>query len=68
MERVFHRVLVDKPEGRRLLVRSTRRWKNNNVKIDLIYICWDGVDWVFLAQDRGRFRDFMNTVMNNLSN
>jgi len=59
--------LMEKPEGRRLLVRPTRRWKNN-IKIDLIYIYWDGLDWVYLAQGRGRFRDFLNTVMNNLSN
>ena len=56
-------VLVEKPEGRKLLVRSTRRWKNN-IKIDLIYIYWDGVDWVYLAQGSRQVSGFVITVMN----
>jgi len=46
--RVLYRVLVDNPEGRRLLFRLTRTCKNN-IKIDLIYIYWDGMDWFCLA-------------------
>jgi hypothetical protein len=33
-ERVVHRVLVGKPEGKRPLGRSRRRWKDN-IKINL---------------------------------
>ena len=32
--RVVHRVLVGKPEGKRLLRRPRRRWENN-IKMDL---------------------------------
>jgi hypothetical protein len=32
--RVVYRVLVGRPEGKRLLVRSRRRWKDN-IKMDL---------------------------------
>jgi hypothetical protein len=36
----------------------------DNIKIDVRQIGWDGVDWVDLAQDRGQWRAFVNTVMN----
>jgi hypothetical protein len=57
------RVFVEKPEGRRPLARPTSRWENN-IKIYLIYIYWDGVDWIYLAQSRGRWRDVVKRVMN----
>jgi hypothetical protein len=63
MGRVLYGVLVEKPEGRRLLFRPTSRCKNN-IKIDLIYIYWNDVDWIYFAQGRSRWRDFVNTVMN----
>ena len=37
-----------RPEGSRLLVRPRSRWENN-IKIDLKYICWDGVEMIDLA-------------------
>jgi hypothetical protein len=46
-----YRILVGKPEGRRLLGRPRRRWVDN-IKMDLIEIGWDGMDWIDLAQDR----------------
>ena len=54
---------MEKHEGKRLLFRPTRRCKNN-IKINLIDIYLDGVDWIFLAQGTGRWWDFVNTVMN----
>jgi hypothetical protein len=36
----------------------------DNIKIDLIEIGWDGVDWIDLAQDRDQWRALVNTVMN----
>jgi hypothetical protein len=36
----------------------------DNIKIDLREIGWDGMDWIGLAQDRNRWRDLVNTVMN----
>jgi hypothetical protein len=44
---------VGKPEGRRRLGRTRRRWVDN-IKIDVLEIVWGGVDWVGLAQDRDK--------------
>jgi hypothetical protein len=35
----------------------------NDVKIYLGERGWGGVDWIDLAQDRGRWRALVNTVM-----
>jgi hypothetical protein len=40
-----------KPEGKRPLGRRRRRLVDN-IKMDLREIGWDGVDWIYLAQDR----------------
>jgi hypothetical protein len=32
--------------------------------MDLREICREGVEWIHLAQDRGRWRAVVNTVMN----
>jgi hypothetical protein len=47
--RGVHRVLVGKPEGKRLLGR--RRWEDN-IKLDLQEVEYGGMDWIKLAQDR----------------
>jgi hypothetical protein len=57
------RILVGNPEGRRLLGRPRRRWVEN-IKMDLIEIGWDGMDWIDLAQDRHQWKALVNTVMN----
>jgi hypothetical protein len=49
-----YRILVGKPEGKRPLGRPRRRWVDN-IKLDLIEIGWDGVDWIDLAQDRDQW-------------
>jgi hypothetical protein len=36
----------------------------NNIKMDLIKIEWDGMDWIDLAQDRDQWRALMNTIVN----
>jgi hypothetical protein len=36
----------------------------DNIKMDLLEIGWGGVDWIGLAQDRGKWRALMNEVMN----
>jgi hypothetical protein len=33
-------------------------------KMDLREVGWDGVDWIDLAQDRDRWRAYVNAVMN----
>ena len=58
-----HRVLVGKPEGKRPLGRPRRRWEDN-IKMDLQEVGGGGGDWMELAQDRGRWRALLNTVMN----
>jgi hypothetical protein len=58
-----YRILVGKPEGKRPLGRTRRRWVDN-IKMDLGEIGWDGRDWIELAQDRDQWMALVNTVMN----
>jgi hypothetical protein len=58
-----YRILVGKPEGKRPLGRRRRKWVNN-IKTNDREIGWNGVDWIDVAQDRNRWRVFVNTVMN----
>jgi hypothetical protein len=44
---------VGKPEGERPLGRPRRMWVDN-IKMDLLEIGCDGVDWIGLAQDRDK--------------
>jgi hypothetical protein len=60
-KRNAYRLLVGKPEGKRTLGR--RRWVDK-IKMDLLEIGCGGVDWIGLAQDRDKWRDFVNAVMN----
>ena len=62
-ERGVHRVLVGKPEGKRLLGRPRHRWEDN-IKMDLQEVGGVGGDWMGLPQDRDRWRALVNTVMN----
>jgi hypothetical protein len=62
-ERGAYRVLVGRPEGKRSLGRPRRRWEDN-IKMDLGEIGFDGANWIRLAQDRVQWRAFVNTVMN----
>jgi len=43
--------LVGKPERKRPLGRAMHRWEDN-IRLDLREIEWDGVDWIHLVQDR----------------
>jgi hypothetical protein len=61
--RGVYMVLVGRPEGKRPLGRPRRRWEDN-IKMDLGEIGIDGVNWIWLAQDRVQWRAFVNTVMN----
>jgi hypothetical protein len=56
-------VLVGRPEGKRPLGRPRRRWEDN-IKMDLREIGIDEANWIQLAQDRVRWRAFVNTVLN----
>jgi hypothetical protein len=52
-KRNVYRLLVRKPEGKRPLGRPRRRWRDN-IKIDLLEIGLNVVDWIGLAGDRYR--------------
>ena len=61
--RGVYRVLVEKPKGKRPLVRPRRRWEDD-IKMDLQEVECGGMDWIELAQDRERWRALVNVVMN----
>ena len=61
--RGVHRVLVRKPEGKRLLGRPRHRWEDN-IKMDLQEVGGGCGDWMELAQNRDRWRAPVSTVMN----
>ena len=59
-DRGVHRVLVGKPEGKRPLGRTRRRWEDN-IKMDLQEVGVGRGDWMELAQDRDRGRALVGT-------
>jgi hypothetical protein len=61
--RGVYRVLFGRPEVKRPLKRSRRRWEDN-IKIDLKETRIDGANWIRLAQDRIQWLAFVNTVVN----
>jgi hypothetical protein len=62
-ERKAYRVLVGKPEGKKLLGRPKHRWEDG-IRMDFRETGWGSVEWVQLAQDRDRWQDLVNIVMN----
>jgi hypothetical protein len=50
-----YRVLLGKPEGKRLLGRPRRRWEGN-IKMDLQEVGCGSMGWI----DRERWRTFVN--------
>jgi hypothetical protein len=54
---------VGKPEGKRSLGRPRHRWFDN-IRMDLVEVGWDDVDWIGEAQDRDRWRALVNAVLN----
>jgi hypothetical protein len=45
-----YRILVRKPEGKRLSGRPRRKWEDN-IEMDLRQIRWGVMDWIDVAQD-----------------
>jgi hypothetical protein len=50
-------------ERERPLGRPRRRWEYN-IKMDLQEVGCGGMDWIDVAEDRGRWRTLVNAVMN----
>jgi hypothetical protein len=60
--RGVYRVLVGKPEGKRPLGRTRRRWKDN-IKTDLQEVECGVMDRIDLVKDRDSWRPLVNAVM-----
>jgi hypothetical protein len=61
--RGIYRVLVGKPEGKRLVGRSNLRWEDN-INIDLQEVGCGTMDWIELARDGDSWQARVNAVMN----
>jgi hypothetical protein len=60
--RGIYRVLVGKPEGKRLFGRPRCRWADN-IKMDLQEVGCGGMDWIELATDTNGWWAVVNVVM-----
>ena len=62
-QREVYRVLLGKPEGRRLLGRPTPRWVDN-IRMDLQEVGCGYMDWIGLVQNRDRWCTLVSAIMN----
>jgi hypothetical protein len=62
-ERKVYKIWVEKSEGKRPLGRPRHRWEDG-IRMDLREIGLESVDWIRLAQDRGRWWAVVSAVMN----
>jgi len=60
--RGVYSVLVGKPEGKRPLGRSRRKWEDN-IKMNLQEMGCGDIDWIDVVQDRDRWRALVSAVM-----
>jgi hypothetical protein len=60
-----YKILVGKPERKRPLGRPGREWEDN-IRMNLREIEWEGVNRIHLVQDRDQRWALVNTVMNLL--
>jgi hypothetical protein len=61
-KRGVYRVLVARPEGKRSLERPRHRYEDN-IKIDLQEVGWQGTDRIYVDEDRDRCWALVNAVM-----
>jgi hypothetical protein len=54
---------VGKPEEKRPLGRPRRKWVDN-IRMDLGEVGRGDVDWINLAQDKNKWRAFVDSVLN----
>jgi hypothetical protein len=62
-ERKVYKVLVGKPKGKRPLGIPMRGWEDG-IRMDVMEIGWEGVEWIHLSQDRDWWWAVVNMVMN----
>ena len=63
--RGVYRILVGKPERKKPLVRPKLIWEDNiQMHLQEVEFGEGGMDWIDLAEDRDRWRAFVNAVMN----
>jgi hypothetical protein len=58
-----YRFVVGNPAGKRPLRRPRRRWLDNN-RMDLGEVGWSDMNWIGLAQDRGKWGALVKAVRN----
>ena len=58
-------VFVGTLEGKKPLGKPRRRWEDN-AKMDLKEVGYEGMDWIELAEDTDSWRALVNAVMNLL--
>jgi len=61
-KRSAYKILVGKPEGKRLLGRPKRRWEDD-IKMDLQDVGW-GMNGIDQSQDRDRWQALVDGAMN----
>jgi hypothetical protein len=59
--RSAYKILVGKLEG---TSRHRRRICENNIRMYLRVIGWEVVHWIYVAQDKDRWRALVNALMN----
>jgi hypothetical protein len=57
--------LIGEPEGKRALERLRLRWVVN-IKMDLGEVGWGVVDWIGVAQDRGKLESSCECGINKM--
>jgi hypothetical protein len=58
-----YNILIGEPEGKRPLGRPRHRWEDN-IKMDLKEMGWEGVDWLHVAEDRDQWWALVNMIEN----
>jgi hypothetical protein len=58
-----YRILIGKHEGKRPFERAKRRWYDN-IRMNILYIGWEGVEWIHEVQVRDQWRALVNKVIN----
>ena len=62
--RGIYRAWVGKSERKRSLERPRQRWEDN-IRIDFQEVGCGSIDWIDLAQDRGRCRSLVNKAISH---